>query len=246
MNDQDNHQKDREAGSPAGNFVMKELPVSERPYEKCIIHGEGSLSDAELIAVIIRTGSRGERVVELAERVIRSLPGKCLGGLFQVSAAQLQEIHGIGRVKAVQLKCIAELTKRVIRSSMPLEELLCTEPEQVAAYYMPQMRFLETEQVRLLILNAKNSLTKEITVSNGSFDASPASPREIFYYAIQHKAVHIILLHNHPSGDPTPSSEDILLTRRLSEIGRMVGIELLDHIVIGGNRYISLRESGYL
>lgn len=238
----DNKQTDRESGV----FVMKELPESERPYEKCVVHGAEALSDAELIAVVIRTGSHGERAVELAARVIRSLPGGYLGGLFEVSAEQLQEIHGIGMVKAIQLKCIAELTKRIICSSMPLEKLSCTQPEQIAAYYLPQMRFLEAEEVRLLILNGKNILTKELTVSVGSFNSSLAAPREVFYHALKHKAVSIILLHNHPSGDPTPSREDMLLTRRLADVGNMIGITLLDHIVIGGKRYISFRESGYL
>lgn len=235
-----------ETGTSSGKLVMKELPVSDRPYEKCVLHGAEALSDAELLAAVIRTGSRGERAVELCQRVIYGLPGRCLGGLFETSLAQLQEIRGIGPVKSVQLKCLAELTRRLIRSSMPLEELSCQEPGQVAAYYMPQMRFLETEEVRLLILNGKNSLTKELTVSNGSFNASLAAPREIYYYALKHKAVSIILLHNHPSGDPSPSQEDIVLTKRLLEVGRMIGIALLDHIVIGDNRYISFRESGYL
>ena len=225
---------------------MKELPLSERPYEKCVHYGPEVLSDSELLAAVIRTGSRGEKAVDLAERVLCHLPGKHLGGLFHISMEQLQEIHGIGMVKAVQLKCMAEFTKRMVRSSMPAEKLKCNEPEQVAAYYIQQMRFLETEQVRLLVLDGKNALSKEIVISNGSFNASAAAPREIFYNALKHKAVNIILLHNHPSGDPTPSREDMLMTKRIQEVGHMIGIELLDHIVIGDNRYISFRESGYL
>lgn len=225
---------------------MKELPLSERPYEKCVHYGPEVLSDSELLAAVIRTGSRGEKAVDLAERVLCHLPGKHLGGLFHISMEQLQEIHGIGMVKAVQLKCMAEFTKRMVRSSMPAEKLKCNEPEQVAAYYIQQMRFLETEQVRLLVLDGKNALSKEIVISNGSFNASAAALREIFYNALKHKAVNIILLHNHPSGDPTPSREDMLMTKRIQEVGHMIGIELLDHIVVGDNRYISFRESGYL
>ena len=225
---------------------MKELPLSERPYEKCVHYGPEALSDSELLAVVIRTGSQGEKAVDLAERVLCHLPERHLGGLFHISLEQLQEIHGIGMVKAVQLKCMAEFTRRMIRSSMPLEKLQCSEPEQVAAYYIQQMRFLETEQVRLLILDGKNALRKEIVISNGSFNSSVSAPREIFYNALKHKAVNIILLHNHPSGDPGPSREDMLLTKRIRDVGHMIGIELLDHIVIGDNRYISFRESGYL
>lgn len=225
---------------------MKELPSSEQPYEKCLMYGAGSLSDAELLSVVIRTGSPGEKAVDLSRRILSSLPEGCLGGMFRVSIEELQEIHGVGKVKAIQLKCIAEFSRRVMRSTMPPTDLVCTQPEKVAAYFMQQMRFLETEQVRLLILNGKNMLMRDIMVSNGSFNASFASPREIFYYALKHKAVHIILLHNHPSGDPTPSREDIILTKRLADSGKMIGISLIDHIIIGDNQFISFKQSGYL
>ena len=227
-------------------ITMKELPFSERPYEKCFRYGTEALSDSELLAVVIRTGSHGEKAVDLARRVLCHLPGGHLGGLFHISLEQLQEIHGIGMVKAVQLKCMAEFTKRMVRSSMPAEKLKCDDPEQVAAYYIQQMRFLETEQVLLLVLDGKNALSQEIVISNGSFNASAAAPREIFYQALKHKAVNIIVLHNHPSGDPSPSQGDMLATKRIRDVGHMIGIELLDHIVIGDNRYISFRESGYL
>ena len=206
---------------PDGSIRMKELPLSERPYEKCLRYGPEALSDSELLAVVIRTGSRGEKAVDLARKVLGSLPQKNLGGLFQVSLKQLQEIRGIGKVK-------------------------CSDPEQVAAYYCQQMRFLETEQVLLLVLDGKNAVIQEIVISNGSFNASVASPREIFYNALKHRAVSILLLHNHPSGDPSPSREDMLLTKRIRDVGQMIGIELVDHIVIGDNRYTSFRESGYL
>ena len=149
---------------PDGSIRMKELPLSERPYEKCLRYGPEALSDSELLAVVIRTGSRGEKAVDLARKVLGSLPQKNLGGLFQVSLKQLQEIRGIGKVKAVQLKCMAEFTKRMVRCSMPLEQLKCSEPEQVAAYYCQQMRFLETEQVLLLVLDGKNAVIQEIVI----------------------------------------------------------------------------------
>ena len=230
----------------AEKIRMKELPVSERPYEKCVRYGPEALSDSELLAVVIRTGSQGEKAVDLADRVLCSLPERHLGGLFHISLAQLQEIRGIGPVKAVQLKCMAEFSKRMVRSRIPVSRLQCNEPEQIAAYYLPQMRYLETEQVLMLVLDGKDAMRGEIVISNGSFNSSMAAPREIFYNAIKNKAVNIILLHNHPSGDPTPSREDMVMTKRVSDIGQMIGITLLDHIVIGDNRYISFRESGYL
>ena len=126
---QDIHGRDR--------IIMRELPFSEQPYEKCQQYGPECLSDAELLSVIIRTGSRGERAVDLAGHVLQSLPGKCLGGLFPVSQEQLQEIHGIGRVKAIQLKCLAECSRRMLRSQIPPSELRCDDPEKIAGYYMP-------------------------------------------------------------------------------------------------------------
>ena len=227
------------------NITMKELPLSERPYEKCEQYGEASLSDAELLAVVIRTGGKGERATELAARVINSVPGKRIGGLFQMPLNQLSEIRGIGRVKAIQLKCLTEITKRMMAQGTSRGQFLCTEPEKVAAYFMPGMKFLEYEQVKLLVLNGRNALEHEIIISNGSFNSAAASPREIFYNALKYKAVSVIVLHNHPSGDPSPSREDILLTKRLADTGGMVGIPLLDHIIIGDNRYVSMKESGY-
>ena len=170
------------------NITMKELPLSERPYEKCMQYGADVLSDAELLAVVIRTGGRGERATELATRVINSAPGRRIGGLFQMSLNQLSEIHGIGKVKAVQLKCLTEITKRMMVQGFPAGRLLCTEPGKVAAYFMPKMKFLEYEQVRLLVLNGRNILEHEIIISNGSFNSAVASPREIFYNALKHRA----------------------------------------------------------
>ena len=162
-----------------------------------------------------------------------------------MSQEQLQELEGIGRVKAVQLRCLTEITKRMMRSLDGEEILLCDNPAIVARAYL-SMRFLETEQVRLLILDGKNAVQDDLELSNGSFNASLAAPREIFYNALKPKAVSILLLHNHPSGDPTPSKDDIILTKRIIETGNLIGIPLVDHIIIGDNRYVSFRESGYM
>lgn len=226
--------------------ITKELPLSEQPYEKCMEYGAQSLSDAELLAVFLRTGSQGECSVDLAKRLLCELPGQNIAGLYRISYANLCEIRGIGKVKAIQMLCLAEIAVRILRSGKHKNAFLCNDPAVVAGYYMPSMRFLETEQVRLLILDGKNALEKEMILSTGSFTASMAAPREVFYYALKHKAVSIILLHNHPSGDPSPSKDDLVLTKRMADTGSMIGIPLLDHIVIGDNRYISLRESGYL
>lgn len=228
------------------NLTMRELPQSERPYEKCALYGASVLSDGELLAVILRTGSRGQRVTELTGRLLSKLPGGNLAGLCQATYEELMEINGIGMVKAVQLVSLAELVKRIQRSSIPLDSLICKEPGQIAAHFMASMRYLETEQVRLLILNGRDAVMKEMLISSGSFNAAMASPREIFYYALKYKAVSIILLHNHPSGNPAPSKEDMVLTRKLVDTGRMIGLPLLDHIIIGDNQYTSFKESGFL
>lgn len=227
-------------------ITMKEMPESEQPYEKCEKYGAHCLSDSELLAVILRTGSRGECSTALARRLLQELPGKTITGLFQSSLEQLREMKGIGKVKAIQLLCLTEIAKRMLKGRKRLEELICEEPAQIATYFMPSMRFLETEQVRLLVLNGKHAVVYDLVISNGSFNSALVSPREVFYYALKHKAVAIILLHNHPSGDPSPSREDLLLTKRIAETGKLIGIPLLDHIIIGDNRYISVRESGYL
>lgn len=227
-------------------MTMREMPVSEQPYEKCERYGAECLSDSELLAVILRTGSQGECSTELARRLLMSLPEKSLAGLFQSSLEQLQEIKGIGRVKAIQLLCLTEIAKRVLQSCQPAKPLLFDEPAKIAAYYMPAMGFRETEEVRLLILNGRNAVVSDMVLSNGSFNAALAAPREVFYYALKHKAVSIIILHNHPSGDPAPSREDFVLTRKIVNTGEMIGIPLLDHIIIGNNRYVSFKESDYL
>ncbi len=226
-------------------YTMKELPLSEQPYEKCEKYGTQMLSDAELLAIVIRTGSRGETSASLARRLLEELPGKTLSGLFQTSLEQLCEMKGIGRVKGIQLLCLTEIAKRMLQDEASKKSLICEEPAGIATYFMASMRFLETEQARLLILNGKNVVQKEQVVSVGSFNSVMAAPREIFYYALKYKAISIILLHNHPSGDPSPSKEDLMLTRRLAETGKIIGIPLLDHIIIGNNQYVSLRENGY-
>lgn len=225
---------------------VQHLPKSERPYEKCLESGAGCLSDAELLAVILRTGTAKVSVVDLTKQLLKLLPGENLAGLFQISYEELLELDGIGKVKAVQLLCLAEIVRRVLRCQIPRDTLTCDEPQKIAVHYMSFMRFLDTEQVRVLVLDGKNALTKDILLSTGSFTSSFASPREIFHFALKHKAVSIILLHNHPSGDPTPSKEDILLTRRVSDAGNLLGIPLLDHIILGDDRYLSFKESGYL
>ena len=225
--------------------TMKTLPELERPYEKCERLGAGSLSDAELLAVLLRTGSRGENVLDLSRRILYYAGEDGILGIHHFTIARLKRMKGIGRVKAVQMVCISELTKRLAKARA-CEMLQFTCPASIAKYYMEDMRHERQEVMKLLMLNSKSRLIGESDISKGTVNASLITPRELFIEALQKNAVSIIILHNHPSGDPSPSREDRLITERIRQAGDLIGIELLDHIVIGNNCYISFSEQGLL
>ena len=225
--------------------TIKELPEMERPYEKCERKGAGSLSNEELLAVLLRTGTRGENAIDLARRILYNAGEPGILGIHQFSVSRLMQIKGVGRVKAVQISCISELAKRLARSSY--EDTLCfTDPASIARYYMEELRHEKQEVMKLLMLNSKAKLIGESDVSKGTVNASVITPRELFIEALQKNAVSIVIMHNHPSGDPTPSREDLLTTKRILEAGLLIGIELLDHIIIGNNCNVSFREKGLL
>lgn len=222
---------------------MKELPVSERPYEKCEQKGAEALTDAELLAVILQTGTKTETAVALASRVLLQNEEKNLLGLAKMSFRELTAIYGIGRVKAVKLLCILELSKRLSRMNYA-DRPAFTEPSAIAAYFMQSMRFLDVEQVRVLFFNTKCIFLGEKLMTVGTVNSSLLSPREVFIEAVKREAVNIILIHNHPSGDPAASREDMAMTARVAQAGRLLEIQLLDHIIIGDNRYFSFKEEG--
>lgn len=224
---------------------IKEIPDMERPYEKCVQKGATGLSDVELLAVLLRTGVPGENVLNLSRRILYESGSEGLLSLHHFSMEQLMQLKGIGKVKAAQIMCISELARRLAKASA--SEALCfSSAESIANYYMEDMRHKTQETVKLLMLNTKGKLLGENDISVGTVNASLISPREIFIEALKRQAVSIVLLHNHPSGDPMPSEEDILLTQRIQRAGELIGIELLDHIVIGNNCYISLNEEKLL
>lgn len=226
--------------------TMKEIPYGERPYEKCIEEGPEGLSDTELLSIFIRTGARGENSLQLAQKILALNYPKGILGLLHLSLPELQSVKGIGKVKAIQLQCLGELSKRIWRT-VAVEKATCFDsPESIANYYMEDMRHLEQEELRLMMLNTKNALLKEVLISRGTVNSSIAAPREIFLEALRYHAVNIIMVHNHPSGDPGPSRDDCLITKRVKEAGCLIGIQLIDHIVIGDNAYFSFRERGIL
>jgi DNA repair protein RadC len=225
---------------------IKDLPNQERPYEKCKRFGPVYLTDAELLAIVLRTGTKGESSIELAKRILYSISSEnSVLGLHQWSIEQLLTIRGIGPVKAVQIVSILELTRRLSKATAT-KGLSFTNPSSIASYYMEEMRHHKQEVMKLLLLNTKNKLISEGDISKGTINSAIISPRELFVEALQKNAVSIILIHNHPSGDPSPSKEDAMITKRIVEAGKMIGIGVLDHIIIGNNCYISLREKGLL
>lgn len=226
---------------------IRELEKGERPYERCARLGAESLSDAELLAIILRTGSVGEDSVSLARRILALNSAKDgVLGLLHLSLPELMKIRGIGRVKGIQLLCIGELSKRIWRKEALLDLTSFQNPKAIADYYMEEMRHMEQENLKLMLLNSKNVLQKEILLSKGTVNSCVVTPREIFVEALRHQAVNIILVHNHPSGDPSPSRDDIKLTKRVEEAGTLIGIRLIDHIIIGNHQYVSLRERGMI
>lgn len=224
---------------------MKDLHEEERPYEKCERFGAANLTDSELLAVLLRTGTRGESALSLARRLLHPpVQREGLLNLHDLTYDQLLKFRGIGRVKAIQILCLCELARRLSKATAG-KELDFSTPASIARYYMEDLRHQKQERMKLLLLNTRSRLIGESEVSKGTVNASIVSPRELFIEALQKNAVSIVLLHNHPSGDPTPSREDILVTKKVQEAGYMIGVELLDHIIIGDNRYVSLKEQGY-
>ena len=226
------------------NLTIKELPDTERPYEKCLLYGAGSLSDAELISVIIRTGSRGERCVDLAHRILNAGPDGLLN-LIRLDTEQLTGIRGIGPVKAVQLKCIGELARRIAVTQRK-KQISLQSPESIASYFMEKMRHERKEQLMLAMFDSKGMLLGERLLSVGTSNAALISAKDIYRAALQVQAVYIVILHNHPSGNPEPSREDILITRKIRECGELLDILLMDHIIIGDNEYFSFCEQDIL
>ena len=226
------------------HFTVKELPESEKPYEKCLRFGAGHLSDAELLAVIIRTGTAGRQSIEVAQEIL-NYKEKSLLNLYRLSIKELKSIPGIGEVKAVQLKCLAEITRRLTKATRAREVSL-NSAASVAAYYMEELRHENKEKLIVSMYDSQCVLLGAEVISVGTVNASLVSPREVFLSALAKQAVHIILLHNHPSGVPQPSVQDKLVTKRILEGGELIGIHLSDHIIIGDNQYFSFKEEHLL
>lgn len=226
------------------SYTIKDLPLNERPREKLVKYGVGSLSNAELIAVIIRTGYKEDTAIDLANRLL-SIDQSGIGYLSHATVEELVKIKGIGLCKAAQIIAAIELGKR-ISTSRGEDKLKVDSPLVVAELVMEEMRYLRKEHFKIAILDTKNQIISIENISIGNLNSSIVHPREVFNIAIKRSANSIILIHNHPSGDPTPSKEDIDITYRLMEAGNIIGITVLDHIIIGDNKYISFREKNII
>jgi DNA repair protein RadC len=225
------------------NATLRAVPNEERPRERMLQFGAHALSNAELLAILLRTGTFNESAVSLAQKVLSECGG--LRHLVNLSTEQLTGIKGIGMAKALQIQAGIELGKRLSRSTLH-EPTVIRSPKDVAEYLMEEMRYLQKEHFVCLFLNTKNHILAKETISVGTLDASIVHPRDVFRSAINRNSSSVICAHNHPSGDPQPSQEDIKVTRRLVESGEIVGIEVLDHIVIGDRKFVSLKEQGLM
>lgn len=227
--------------SRATSPTIKDLPAQERPRERLARAGEAALSTTELLAIILRTGVGGESALAMARRLLSTYDG--LPGLARASFAELRAERGLGNAKTAQLKAALELGRRMLLAT-PEERLIIRSPSDVAQLLMAEMAHLEQEHFRVLYLDTRNRLLGSETVYIGSLNASHVRVAEIFRDAIKRNCAAVIVAHNHPSGDPSPSREDVAVTRQLAAAGDLLSIELLDHLVIGQQRFVSLRERG--
>ncbi len=228
---------------PNHSTAVREMPEDERPRERLARLGPEALRDAELLAVLFRTGTRELGAVALAEKLLQHF--KTVRAISRASLEELQQVKGLGRVKAVEIKAALELGKR-LAAHTEQDRTKINSAEDVARLLMIRYKDVEVEQFKVLLLNAKNEVVNEHNVSSGGLDATLAHPRDVLRQAVREGAVNVIVCHNHPSGDPEPSRDDIALTKRLVESGEVLGIRVLDHVVFGDGRYVSLKERGLM
>lgn len=227
------------------NNLLKvmDLPKMERPRERLLKYGPENLSNSELLAIILRSGSKEENILSLSSRIIKECGG--LNGLVNMTIDEFLSIKGIGNAKATALIAITEISKR-LKGLKAGDEIKISSPKDVGDLLMEEMRYLKKEYLKVILLNTKNVVISIKDVSIGSLNSSIVHPREVFNYAVRSSSSSIIICHNHPSGDPEPSEEDINITKRLKECGKILGIDLIDHIIIGNSKFVSLKEKGII
>jgi DNA repair protein RadC len=224
---------------PKFSSAIRELPREERPRERLAQLGPEALRDAELLGVLFRTGTQDAGAVALGERLLRHFGD--LRGVARASVEELQQVKGLGPVKALEIKAALELGRRLATYTC-LDRVKIKSAQDVAQLLMVRFKDLETEEFKSLLLNAKNEVVKVVDVSRGGLDGTSALPRDVLRQAVREGAAAVIVCHNHPSGDPEPSRDDLALTKRLDEAAILLGLRLLDHIVFGDGRYVSIKE----
>lgn len=224
-------------------MMIRDVHIADRPRERLIRQGAESLSNQELIAILLRTGTKQESVLVLANRILSSFDK--IQDLKYATIEELMLVKGVGKAKAVQILAAAEIGKRMYRKHSEGRYTIRS-PEDAAAYLMTDMASLNQEHFVVLFLNVKNEVLHKQTIFIGSLNSSIVHPREIFREAVKRSAASIVVAHNHPSGNPSPSPEDIEVTKRLIEAGSIMGIEVLDHVIIGDHQFLSLKEKGYM
>lgn len=225
------------------NLKIMDIPISERPIEKLINFGAETLNNQELLAVILRCGTKGQNILTLSDRILSEVNG--LNGILNITYDEIKKIKGIKTVKASQILALGELFRR-FNTLKADRKITINSPKDIAEMLMIEMANLNQEILKLIILNSKNKIIKIKDVFKGTLNSSLVHPREIYCEAIKSSGASIIICHNHPSGDPTPSEEDINITLRLIECGKIIGINLLDHIIVGDKKYLSLKEKGII
>ena len=226
------------------NIKINDIPKNERPMEKLLMYGAEDLSNAELLAVLLRSGTRGENIVSLSTRLLYDVGG--LDGLLYINIEEIKKLKGIKDVKACQIIAMVELFKRFRTLKSQKDNFKVSSPKDISMLLVNEMNNLNQEVLKVILLNTKNIVIGVKDVFKGSLNSSIVHPREIFKEAVQRGSANIIICHNHPSGDPTPSKEDIDVTLRIKQCGDLMGIKLLDHIIIGNSSYISLKEKGII
>jgi DNA repair protein RadC len=224
------------------HYTIKQLPISERPRERLLNHGPNALSNAELLAILLRTGSTRENSLGLAQRLLTDY--QSLGGLAKADTSELTRATGVGPAKVTQIKAALELGKRLLLEA-PEERPQVRSPADVANLMIPVMSLLEQEELYVLLLDTKNRVLATEQVYKGTLNATHIQVNELFKKAVRQGGCNsIIVVHNHPSGDPSPSPEDVAVTKQIVEAGKLLDIDVLDHLVVGGQRFVSLKERG--
>jgi DNA repair protein RadC len=225
------------------SIMIRDLPEDQRPRERLAAHGPQALSAAELLALLLRSGTAKESVIRLAERLLAQFGS--LKGIAGATLNELAQVKGIGPAKAAEVIAAVELGKRLATFvDTPRPVIRC--PEDIANLVAPEMRYLRQEQFRVLMLDTRNQVLQNRVATQGSLNSSIVDCREVFREAIGANCAAVAVCHNHPSGDPSPSPEDLTVTKRLVEAGKLVGIEVVDHLIIGDGRWVSLRERGHI